>query len=364
MKFAYIIPLFLLIYLGGCMQNPPVVQDGNGTLELKAVWNKSLDATPDLAPLQNAKVILSSQYGMQVYYTGSDGYLRLSHLPSANYNISVKGIHPDDPTIILVASKRGLNIGSGQTCTYTDTAKPVSNSGIAINEIYSAGPVNNIFYFYDLFIELYNSSDSVKYLDGMQVMRVSGTNNGTYGPGADWYNNGRMQGVIYIYKFPGRAGEKNYPFNPKQFLVLAGDAVDHRKAVSTSIDLSHADWEFYNQYMAADIDNPNVPNLINLISSNTTKFLISLSSDIVALGSGVDTVWTDGVDISTIVDAVQYRSNMSLPKTLDDRLDRGMVQSPPRYSGKSIQRKEPGMDTNDGYLDWEILSAPTPGRQY
>ena len=88
-----------------------------------------------------------------------------------------------------------------------------------------------------------------------------------------------MQGVTYIYKFPGRAGEKNYPFNPKQFLVLAGDAVDHRKTVSNSIDLSHADWEFYNQYMAADIDNPNVPNLINLQPDNGTKFLIGLTSD-------------------------------------------------------------------------------------
>ncbi|MDR3667427.1 MAG: hypothetical protein P4L35_11350, partial [Ignavibacteriaceae bacterium] len=133
MKYFILVSLSLSFFFYGCMQNPPVVKDGNGTLELKAIWNKSLDTIPDLAPLQNAKVILSSQYGMQVYYTGSDGYLRLSHLPAASYNIAVKGTHPNDPTIILVASNRGLNIGSGQTCTYTDTAKPVSNSGIAIN---------------------------------------------------------------------------------------------------------------------------------------------------------------------------------------------------------------------------------------
>jgi hypothetical protein len=88
-----------------------------------------------------------------------------------------------------------------------------------------------------------------------------------------------------------------------------------------------------------------------------------LNDDIVALASGVDTVWTDGVDISTILDAVQYRSNVTLPKYIDDRLDRGIVQAPARYSGKSMQRKEPGMVTNDGSLDWEILPAPTPGTQ-
>jgi hypothetical protein len=364
MKFLQILSVFLFLYLVGCKENPPTVSDGNGSIVFQAVWNKSTDSIPDIVPLQNAKVIMSCQYGIQIYYTGPDGFLRLNHLPSAVYNISVKAPHPDDPTIILVGAVRGVNITSGQTSASKDTAKPVSSSGIAINEIYSSGPVNNIFYFYDQFIELYNSSDSVKYLDGMQVMRVNGyINNQTYAAGADWYNNGNMQGVTYIYKFPGRPGEKNYPFNPKQFLVLAGDAVDHRKVLANSIDLSHADWEFYNQYMSADMDNPNVPNLINMRPDNGTKFLINLVQDVVALASGVDSVWTDGIEISTIIDAVQYSTNTYLVKTIDDRIDRGVAPCPPRYSGKSKQRKEPGMDTNDGSLDFEIIPHPTPGRQ-
>ena len=363
MKILNILSLIVLFYVSGCKESPPVVHDGNGIIELKTVWNRSTDSIPDLVPLQNAKVVLSSQYGMQICYTGSDGVLRLSHLPSSIYSISIRAPHPVDPSIILVGSIRGVNIESGHASDTIITAKPVSSSGISINEIYAVGPFNNIFYFYDLFIELYNSSDSVKYLDGMQVMRVSHSNGSGLGPGGDWYNDGRMQGVTYIYKFPGRPGEKNYPFSPKQFLVLAGDAVDHRKAVSTSIDLSNADWEFYNQYMAADIDNPNVPNLINQRPENGTKFLIGLNDDIVAVASGVDTLWTDGINISSLLDAVQFRGNVNLPKYIDDRLDRGIVQAPARYSGKSIQRKEPGMDTNDGSLDWEILPAPTPGRQ-
>jgi hypothetical protein len=363
MKILNILSLVILFYVCGCRENPPVVHDGNGIIELKTLWNKSKDSIPDLVPLQNAKVILSSQYGMQIYYTGSDGFLRLNHLPSSVYSISIRAPHPDDRAIILVSAVRDVNIESGKTSTPTIIAKPVASSGISINEIYSVGPMNNIFYFYDLFIELYNSSDSVKYLDGMLFMRVSHSNGNGLGPGGDWYHNGKMQGITYIYKFPGKAGERNYPFNSKQFLVLAGDAVDHRKVVSTSIDLSRADWEFYNQYMAADIDNPNVPNLINLRSDNGTKFLIGLNDDIVAVASGVDTSWTAGIDISSILDAVQFRGNVNLPKYIDDRLDRGIVQAPARYSGKSIQRKEPGMDTNDGSLDWEILPAPTPGRQ-
>ena len=110
---------------------------------------------------------------MQIFYTGSDGSLRLNHLPSAVYSVSVRAFILRIHTIILVGAVRDLNIGSGQISTPTITAKPVSSSGISINEIYCVGPVNNIFYFYDLFLELYNSSDSVKYVDGMQIMRVS-----------------------------------------------------------------------------------------------------------------------------------------------------------------------------------------------
>jgi hypothetical protein len=364
MKFVNILSFVLLIYLCGCREIPPVVSDGNGTIELKAVWNNSTDTIPNIVPLQNAKVILSSQYGMQIFYTGQDGTLILNHLPTAVYNVSVKAYHPQDHSIVLVGAVRDLNIGSGQISKPTITAKPVSSSGISINEIYCVGPVNSIFYFYDLFLELYNSSDSIKYVDGMQIMRVSRPDaSGDLKPGADWYNDGRMQGVTWIYKFPGRAGEKNYPFYPKQFLVLAGDAVDHRKTVSNSIDLTYADWEFYNQYMAADLNNPNVPDLINLQPDVGNKFLIRLTSDIVAIASGVDSIWTDGIDISTIIDAVQYASDPTTQKTIDDRLDRGLAPNPPRYSGKSMQRKEPGMDTNDGSLDWEIIPSPTPGRQ-
>ena len=374
MKYLVLISLSLILLQIGCSENltepggykkgPPAILD-NGSLVLKVLWNKSNDSIPDLVPLQNAKVAISSSNGRGVsnFYTGADGYLRLNDLVITTYNISVTAVSPQDKTIPLAGTIQTINITSNKICDTSITIKSVYKSGITINEIYCAGPVNNIFYLYDQYIELYNSSDSIKYLDGMMVMRVSINNGISYPPGADWYNDGRMQGVNYVYKFPGKPGERNHPFPPKKFLVIAGDAIDHRQAVPTSIDLSNADWEFYNQYMPADVDNPNVPNLINMRADNVTKFLINLSFDIVALASGVDSVWTDGIDISTIIDAVQYNNNSTAAKTLDDRLDIGIVQSPPKYSGKSMQRKVPGFDSNNGSLDWEIIAAPTPGRQ-
>lgn len=362
MRIMLFLSVAAMLFVLGCKEEPPVAVDGNGVLELKAVWDASTDSVANYLPLSNAKVMLNSQYGMNIYYTNSEGCLKIEHLPTAEYSVSIKAPHPQDPSINLVGAVRRLAVNSGGVCSETITAKAVSSSGLALNEIYCVGPVNNQFYFYDLFIELYNSSDSVKYLDGMMVMRVSGNGTGK-GPGADEGDDGDIDGAAYIYKFPGKPGEKNHALQPKQYVVLAGDATDHRKVISSSIDLSNAGWEFYNQYMPSDLDNPNVPNLINIKFDNVTKFLISLTSDVIVISSGIDSVWNDGIDISTIVDAIQYAATATKKKTIDDRVERGLVITPSKYSGQSMQRREPGMDTNDGSMDWEVISSPTPGRQ-
>lgn len=372
-KYQSIIKIFLfvlscmtsLIFFTGCAENPPTMVDGQGQLEIVVLWDTSfVDSISTPIPVSDAKVIISSRYSAKICYTDNEGKLCITNLPTSNYGITIRKQHPVDPNIILVGSKQNLEIVSGKILVDTIYLKPISSSGISINEIYCAGPVNNFFFFFDQFIELYNSSDEVKYLDGMMIMRFSSNSEGK-GPGADEDDDNDIDGVTYVFKFPGKPGEKNYPFYPKQFLVLASDAVDHRKVCPTSYDLSNADWEFYNQYSPEDIDNPNVPNLINMRPEKTADFLIALTSDVIILSDGRDSLWQDGIDITTVIDGVEYQSNPhpQNKKTLDSRIDRSYVLSPPRYSGKSMQRREPGLDTNDSLSDFEIKERATPGYQ-
>lgn len=354
--------LAFIVMLQGCAEKAPLMADGDSKMIIRAFWNNSTDSVAHLIPMANAKVILNSEYGFMIRNTDANGILELDCIPCAVYNVSVRMQHPEDAGITLVGSKLSIGTSIDKVAIDTVIAKPVSNTGIAINEIYAAGPVSNLYWF-DQYIELYNSSDSVKYLDGMMIMRISGNNDGHKGPGADEGDDGDIDGVTYAFKFPGKPGEKNYPFPPKKFIVLAQNAIDHTKNYTTSVDLSKADWEFYNQFSATDMDNPNVPNLINMRSESTVDFMIALTSDIVVLSDGKDPAWQDGIDISTIIDGVEYQTTATVLKTLDQRVDRGFVLSPPRYSGKSIQRREAGVDTNDGSLDWETLPHPTPGRQ-
>jgi hypothetical protein len=354
------------VMLAGCMENPPSATDGNATLSIVAIWDSSsVDSVSRFSPLTNAKVIITSEYGTMIQQTDAYGVLRLEKLPSTTYTVSVRKVHPMDPNIQLVGNMLGIVLRSGSASRDTIRAKAMSSSGISINEIYCAGPVNSFFFFYDQFIELYNASDSVRYLDGMFVMRVSGNSELNIKPGEDFGNDGDMDGVTYAFRFPGVPGEHNHPINPGQFKVLASDAVNHSTLISTAVDLSHADWEFYNQYSPEDIDNPAVPNLINIRSDRTTDFLINLSADVIVVSGGRDSNWVDGINISDVVDGVEYQSNPppSSEKTLDNRIDRGYVLSPAKYSGKSMQRREPGSDSNDGTLDFETLNRTTPGRQ-
>ncbi len=363
------IRIFIVVLIGltvfiSCEKTPPTQVDGEAGVNLFVVRDSvGVDSTEVFSlPVSNADIILTSEYGTMSRKTDELGNLLLNNIPSAIYQIAARSRHPYDSSILLIAGIKDVEITSGKTFIDTLVTKPVSSSGIAINEIYSCGPVNNIFFFYDQYIELYNSSDSVKYLDGMIVARVSGQNNGM-GPGADVGNDGDIDGVTYIFKFPGTPGEKNYPFEPHTFKVLAQDAVDHTQTMPTSIDLSHADWEFVNQLSFNDFDNPDVPNLYNIRLDRTVDFMISLTSDVVIVTDGRDSVWEDGIDISTILDGVEYQSSGTRRLTLDDRVDRGWVQSAPKYSGKSMERRDKGVDTNDGTLDWHVINHPTPGYQ-
>jgi len=354
-KVLLLCSIVTFVFLSGCTDTPVNVE-GNASLTLKVMWASS----DSLIPLSEAKVIIISDYGTTIKYTDENGMIFLEHMPSAYYNIAVRKQHPEDNSIIVSGSLLNLKLLSGDTFSDTIYVKAVSSFGISINEVYSAGPVNDINYLEDQFIELYNPSDSIKYLDGIMVMRFSHNSDKGIPTGSDWDEDNDIDGITYAFRFPGETGGNKYPIYPNQFIVLASDARDHRKYCSRSIDLSNSDWEFYNQFSFAGYDNPGVPNLRNMVTRENTDFYIRTDNDIVIVSTGADSVWTDGIYISSIIDGVEYGRD-TFRKTLDNRIDRSAAVSPPRYTGRSIRRKDPGVDSNNGILDWEIIPKPTPG---
>ena len=327
------------------------------------------------APLIKAQTILKSENYFNypgkpiqfVAYSDSQGVTKFDNLPLGRYTISVEKSVPVQldnlqmiDTVTIRASKL-INL----TANMVDTlqANVGVSSGLVINEIYYCGPVNKAKYVYDQFIELYNNSDTTVYLDGLILCR----SRQTFNPGKDTLD---YVQVIYIFQFPGtpKVG-RQYPVGPHEYVVIAQDAIDHSQYIETALNLSHADWEFYNPY-GAEIDNP-APNVTNVIPENSQDFIINLWHDSIILADGSSfypgEISDNGyqyyhVPVNTVIDGVEYSIKVNSLKLLNRNVDAGFAGvGLSRYSGKSIQRRQPGFDTDNSSLDFIILDHPTPG---
>lgn len=343
-----------LIFLAGCFKDAPSLQDGDFAVELYC----KLDADP----VRSLPVKLTSLgYAVEARYDTTDSLGRISfeNLPVSDYQLSINDfgivpsfLNPGEFDTIRVAGSKVLSPeNSDLMIDSIATIASGSAGGIKINEIYSCGPPNNFFYFYDQYFELYNSSEDTLYLDGMIFCRM-----GKY-----------LENVTYIFQFPGEplGGTEDYPIYPGQFVVVASDAYDHRGEIfngTASVDLSDADFEFRNSMMLNDPDDPDVPNLENLEVGFTLDFLVGVTGDVVLIADGSDVDYTDGIDMESVIDCVEWSAKADHIKEIEDALDRGFGGvGQAKYSGTSMERIAPGFDTNNSTIDFELIPAPTPG---
>ncbi len=374
-----VIGAVVLIQTIGCTRQDPTQDDGSVQLKVVVADHSGLipiDTALGYAPVPGAQTQLKSKYYYRApnqpkiftAFADSSGIAEFHDLPLGDYTLTVQKKIPviihetGDLDTVTVRGSKLLNIFDVHVI---DTVKTevARASDIVINELYYCGPPNKAFYFFDQFVELYNNSDSVRYLDGLMVCRGLPKHK----PNLDSVD---YVQVTYIYQFPGvpKVGH-DYPIFPHEFVVIAQDAMDHSQYVSTALDLSDADWEFYNPYHN-DVDNP-APNVVNIIPDNSVDFAINLTHNDVILSDGTEYYAGEvsrygyqyyHIPIRTILDGVEYSVKSSALKELTVRVDAGFAGvGLARYSGKSIERRTPGFDTNNSGLDFIILDHPTPG---
>jgi hypothetical protein len=332
--------------------------------------------------VRNAEIMIKSKMQGTEYQltTDSNGVVEISGIISDDYLVTAnRWMLPDEMKILTGVSRGDIKLTNTNSRIINfspdagneiiiPTEKAIRNSPIVISEIYACGPQGAGLYYQDKYVEFYNQSDSVVYLDGLVVAVVFAN----YYLGIRYSTDPDFVHTKSIYKFPGN-GKEN-PIRPGQFIVCAAEAINHKLIAPNSIDLSHADFEFYKP-TGTGIDNPNVPNMVYIYQDSGNLWLIGGEGCAIVLSNcPSDSIkpWGDQflIPIKSVLDGVEYLKDPTRLdlKILSPSIDAGATGGIQFYTGKSMERKTSSFspqrilkDDDNSTVDFEIIAHPTPG---
>ena len=167
---AVITALIILLALAfSCERERPTVPDGENNLRLYAV-----DTSGNFGgwtALEGATIRVSSSTHVFAaeYETGHGGFTILDELAAGTYMIQAELINETELYTIL--GQKEISVLYDPQMTDTVFMNYQQSSPLTMNEVYYCGCNSSRFYYYDQFIELYNSSPDTIWLDGYLVCR-------------------------------------------------------------------------------------------------------------------------------------------------------------------------------------------------
>lgn len=378
MQFSlFVLAMLSALFLSSCKEKLV----SNGTLQFSVrvqVQDTSFVTLgiSDTSAVSGAVVELHSVNYEMTYtaQTDSQGMAFFQKIIPDVYNCSANKKYPVDTVKKYLGLQKDINlVGTLSSISMSSSRdsvsillKPVFASDLLISEIYYNGaPPPPPYYFHDQFTEIYNNSSETIFIDGYAIGDPS------YSSRED-----TMLHCLHLYQFPGDGDD--YPIEPGETIIIAQDAIDHTEYNASSLDLSGADFEYYN-HLSNDVDAPDAVNMIQIHHKYGIDFLYSVMNDAIVLFKlrACDSVWTYDtfneilVPVNRAVDGVEYKEVVSEYeyKHLPDEIDAGITGGMPMYQGKSIARKILNrvngqvilMDHNNSNLDFQILDTPTPG---
>jgi hypothetical protein len=261
---------------------------------------------------------------------------------------------------------------------------------LIISKVYYSGTKDNLNknYVVDQFVEIFNNSENIVYVDGKYLALAESVS-----PAA--YLASDNPDYIYtrqIVRFPGNGND--YPVLPGESIVIsARDARNHLINATKSVDLSDADFEVKD---SDGLGNPAIKSLPMYSSSTALKFfnLIAGGPNAIFLFETDEDVleWPEfyrpgmsagerfrRVPAVTVIDGVEALKNdagtgpnISL-KRLQNFIDAGYsyINATGGYINQSIERKVSHIvdgrivlkDTNNSIQDFVVINGPTP-RKY
>ena len=244
----------------------PVVPLTSLTLEIPSNLENAVltNASAIVTNVQTQKVV--NVTNDQFLKNGNNYQLQLNNLEEGTYNVAMKG-HLDF-TLNGVAGQKDFEVKSDNVSISEKSSSLkltvstfTAQGGFVISEIFFTGTstAEGGSYSGDQYIRITNNSDVTLYADSIAVLESAflTTQKQDYTPdimSTDF-------SVQACYMIPGTG--KSVPVEPGASLTLAVNAINHKAEQPNSIDLSGADFEFYDESSNANFTDPDgtAPNL-------------------------------------------------------------------------------------------------------
>ncbi|MBP3717031.1 MAG: DUF4876 domain-containing protein [Paludibacteraceae bacterium] len=248
------------------------------------IHSLQLDLPLDMsdAKLDTATAVMTNVTTGMRYVVGIGSSLKSDNvlIPEGIYNIAVSGtivyvIEGESTTANVKASQENVSVSASKSISNIALNLFNSKAGLLITEIFFAGTTTpeGKQYSDDQYFKIGNNSDTIMYLDGLAIVESEfmTTSKQDYTPNIME----KAMTVDAIYVFPGNG--KQYPIKPGQEVVVALNGKNHLEFNANSIDLSKADFEFYDESENPnfqDEDNAKVTNLENWYDYSMSYFTL------------------------------------------------------------------------------------------
>jgi len=370
-------------------------------------------------PLAEVQVAVSMPEGFRVKYAGqvvtlrsgrleysattdSLGVARFRNLVPDIYSVSTSWELTGDEYVAMsdtVVENRGvvLNGSLSKEMIFAEKTLTVQltkavKQSLLISKIYASGTrdANNKTYVADGYVEIFNNSDEVEYADGLYLALVEAESVVAFPAAAN-------PNFIYarqVYRFPGNGTE--YPIAPGSSIVVANSAINHSANVSTSVDLSRADFEAKDTKFINREDVPAIQLIytafaslkyMNLINGGDNGLFLFRTTDDV---SSYPLYYIPGkssgnrymqIPVGKVMDGVETLKNKTTtgPDVNSKRIHRFIdasymfISASTGYTHESVDRKVDVSkststrvylrDSNNSLSDFKNVTDPTP-RKY
>jgi len=260
---------------------------------------------------------------------------------------------------------------------------------LLVSKVYASGTKdnNNKNYIADKYIEIFNNSDEVQYMDGIYMGLVEAESVIAFPASSN-------PGYVYarqVFQFPGTGHD--HPVQPGKSIVIANSAIDHTVNSPNSVNLFNVDFEAKSPTYS---NNSNVPEIkliytayasliyMNLVNGGDNGLFLFKTKDKVA---EYPIFYIPGktsgnrymrIPISVLFDGVETLKNKATvgpdvnTKRLQSFVDAGFmfITATSGYTHESIERRVDAsqsnaervylIDSNNSSNDFRTVTDPTP----